>query len=85
MLLDLYPDMVDPIYQETQGGHITKETQYGSSDQPYTFRRMEETTENGVIGNSYAATPEKGRQVNEINVNRFAEVMRTLWKEDHAG
>ena len=81
MLLDLYPDMVDPIYKETKGGNISKDTPKGGEGKPYTFHRMEETTENGAIGNSYAATPEKGRLVNEVNVARFAGVIDQIWQE----
>ena len=78
MMLELYPDLVDPIYKETKGGNITKDN-YPGPPAPYTFRRMEEKTDNGAVGNSYAATPEKGKRLVEVTVDNVTRIISELW------
>lgn len=70
-------DMVDPIYKETKGspGYPLEVEENGVVE---TFHRMEMHTPNGVMGNSYAATLEKGEKM----VARFTKGMADALCED---
>ena len=78
MMLALYPELVDPIYKETKGGNVTKDN-YPGPAKPYTFQRMEEKTDNGSVGNAYAATPEKGQRLVEVTVANVARIISEIW------
>ena len=81
MVLAMDETLVDPVYKTTRGN-------FGYDFEPmdkgvvYTFHRMESHTENGVMGNSYLATKEKG----DLLKLRFAAGMvsllenQELWK-----
>jgi creatinine amidohydrolase len=77
MMLAYYPELVDPIYKETKGGNITKDTKLGAG--AYTFSRFETKTECGALGNSYAATPEKGKIILEAMGKNLAKAVSDLW------
>ena len=78
MMLALYPELVDPIYKETKGGNVTRDN-YPGPAKPYTFQRMEEKTDNGSVGNAYAATPEKGQRLVEVTVANVARIISEIW------
>lgn len=80
MVLALDESFVDPIYKETKGsmsfGHKIEDDGIFS-----TFHRMEAHTENGVMGNSYAATAEKGKKILDREIQGMADFLMddTLW------
>lgn len=80
LILALDEDFVDPVYLETKGsmsfGHPAED-----SGRLSTFHRMEAHTENGVMGNAYAATAEKGRQILGREIQGLASLLmdNTLW------
>ncbi len=78
VMLAMYPELVDPIYKEIKGGNITKDNYPGPS-KPYTFQRMEERTDNGSVGNAYAATPEKGEKIVATFSRKLAALISELW------
>lgn len=80
LMLAVNEALVDPIYKETKGypGHCLKVEDEGTLS---TFHRMESHTENGVMGNSYAATKEKGEKVITRYINGMADILEDdqLW------
>ena len=78
--LHLYPDLVDPSYKEVKSGNYSKENSFGGGGKPYTFWRIEHYTDNGAIGNTYAASPEKGKRLVEAYSNKLAEIIAGLWE-----
>ena len=77
--LHLYPDLVDPSYKEVKSGNYSKENSFGGGGKPYTFWRMEHYTENGAIGNTYAASPEKGKRLVDVMVKNLTQIIKELW------
>ncbi len=80
IMLAIDETLVDPIYKETKGYpdgcHSAEDRGIVS-----TFHRMESHTANGVMGNSYAATKEKGEKAIKCFVNTITDVLAddTLW------
>lgn len=74
--------LVDPIYQETKGnpGYPLDVENKGILT---TFHRMEMHTPNGVMGNSYAATKEKGEAITARMVKGLADALceDRLWEQ----
>lgn len=72
--------LVDPVYRETKGypGDTTEAEDRGLIR---TFHRMDAHTENGVMGNSYMATKEKGERLAEAATARLVETLsdERLW------
>ncbi len=82
-LMLAYDDsLVDPIYKETSGypDGCTKREDEGSV---HTFHHMEAHTKNGVMGNSYAATKEKGLAIAQATTAKLVEVLRDeeIWRQ----
>jgi creatinine amidohydrolase len=77
LMMAINETLVDPIYKETKGyaGHCLKVEDDGILS---TFHRMESHTENGVMGNSCAATKEKG----EMIVARYVKAMADILEDD---
>ena len=73
--------LVDPIYKETSGyaGGCTRHEDEGVL---HTFHRMEAHTVNGVMGNSYAATKEKGEAIADVNTKKLVEILsdEVIWQ-----
>ncbi len=76
--LHLYPDLVDPSYKEVKGGDYSKEKPF-TGPKVYTFWRMEQYTDNGAIGNTYAASPEKGKRLVDVMVKNLTRLIKELW------
>jgi len=79
MMLALWEALVEPCYTTTSGpmGHPTGAEDAGLVS---TFRRMEEMTENGVMGNSYKATKAKGERMAEAMTQAVADTITSgLW------
>ncbi|MDO4798949.1 MAG: creatininase family protein [Bacillota bacterium] len=66
--------LVDPIYRSTSGnpGACTDAEARGDIA---TFRRMETHTENGVMGEAFAATKEKGERLAQAFTQRLVETL----------
>lgn len=85
IMLAIDEALVDPIYRDTSGGGS-----YGlwSRDEGFakTFSRMEEVTSNGVEGNSYAATAQKGAALIETASNNICRILSedALWDKTEA-
>ena len=81
LMLAYDESLVDPIYKETTGypGGCTKWEDEGVL---HTFHRMEAHTVNGVMGNSCAATREKGEAMAEATTKKLVEILSddVLWK-----
>lgn len=82
-LMLAYDDsLVDPVYLETSGygGGCTK---YEDEGVLHTFHRMEAHTKNGVMGNSCAATKEKGIALADATTRRLVEILsdEEIWKQ----
>lgn len=79
-MLAIDETLVDPIYKETSGyyGGATEGETKGFIS---TFHRMETTTPNGVMGNSYMATKEKGEKMIAASVKSVADILsdENLW------
>lgn len=60
LMLALDESLVDPCYKEAKGGNVQKGTPHGRPGRPFTFLPFETRTETGILGNSYAATRERG-------------------------
>ena len=73
--------LVDPIYKETSGypDGCTKQEDEGLI---HTFHRMEAHTVNGVMGNSDAATKEKGEAIADVNTKKLVEILsdEIIWQ-----
>ena len=81
MMLAYDETLVDPIYKETSGyaGGCTRHEDEGVL---HTFHRMESHTVNGVMGNSYAATKEKGEILADVNTKKLVEILSddAIWQ-----
>ena len=66
--------MLDPVYKTTKvyPGYTTEAEDLGYLK---TFHRQETHTENGVMGNSYLATKEKGLKLAEAATKRLSETL----------
>jgi len=77
LMLAIDESLVDPIYSQTrgdtEGGHQLGQPRFLSA-----YRRFDKYTKNGVIGNSYAATKEKGEQM----VTAFVETIVGILEND---
>lgn len=80
LMLAINESLVDPIYKETSGKSVCG---FWAEDDGMisTFRRMEHVTDNGVEGNSYAATKEKGEAIIALSVTNLVNVLSSpqLW------
>jgi creatinine amidohydrolase len=72
--------LVDPIYKETSG-YAGGCTRHEDEVVLHTFHRMEAHTVNGVMGNSYAATKEKGEAMIAEMVGNLTRILSDdcLW------
>ena len=81
LMLAYDESLVDPIYKETSGygGGCTAWEDEGVL---HTFHRMEAHTVNGVMGNSYAATKEKGEILADVNTKKLVEILsdEVIWQ-----
>jgi len=81
LMLAYDESLVDPIYKETTGypGGCTK---YEDEGVLHTFHRMEAHTVNGVMGNSCAATREKGEALAAATTAKLVEILsdETIWQ-----
>ena len=81
LMLAYDESLVDPIYKETSGypGGCTKHEDEGVL---HTFHRMEAHTVNGVMGNSCAATREKGEALAAATTAKLVEILsdETIWQ-----
>ena len=82
LLMALDEDLIDPIYKETKGPleYVLDAENKGILS---TFHKMEQHTPNGVKGNSYLATPEKGKKMVERFVKGMADTLSNpeVWKQ----
>jgi creatinine amidohydrolase len=80
LMLAIDETLVDPIYKETSGS-MSVGTSLEDRGLISTFHRMESHTENGVMGNSYAATKEKGEKLVSVVVDFLYDVLinEELW------
>ena len=75
------PETVKAIYKETSG-YGGGCTQWEDQGVLHTFHRMEAHTVNGVMGNSYAATKEKGEILADVNTKKLVEILSddAIWQ-----
>ncbi|HIU43548.1 MAG TPA: creatininase family protein [Candidatus Ventrousia excrementavium] len=82
LLWALDEEWIDPIYKETKGnpGYPLEAEEDGTLS---TFHRMEAHTENGVMGNAWLASREKGEKMVERMVKGMADVLcdDRLWEQ----
>jgi creatinine amidohydrolase len=80
LMLAIDETLVDPVYKETSGS-MSMGTSLEDKGLVSTFHRMESHTENGVMGNSYAATKEKGEKLMAVVVDFLYEALSNeeLW------
>lgn len=75
-------EFIDPIYKDTKGnpGYPLEAEENGIL---HTFHRMEMHTENGVMGNSYLASFEKGKNMVQRMVKGMADTLcdDRLWSQ----
>ncbi len=82
LMLAINEDLVDPIYKQTSGN-----SSYGTDLEDdgviHTFHRMEHMTDNGVMGNSNAASKEKGEKIVERMTQSLADILcrDDLWNQ----
>jgi creatinine amidohydrolase len=81
LMLAINEDLVDPIYKETKGPMHQAPTAAENAGAVHTFRRMDEETPNGVMGNSYLATKAKGEKMVATYVATAADALAGLWAE----
>jgi len=81
-MLALDESLVDPCYKEAKGGNVQKGTPHGRPGRPFTFLPFETRTETGILGNSYAATREKGEQLWEAVASHLVQALLDpeLWQ-----
>ena len=74
--------LVDPSYRELSG-KPDYNTVYENEGSVATFHFMETHTENGIMGNAYAATKEKGQKLIEAYSDRVCEILsdKLLWDQ----
>ena len=81
LMLAYDESLVDPIYKETSGygGGCTVHEDEGVL---HTFHRMEAHTANGVMGNSCAATKEKGIALADATTKKLVEILsdEVIWQ-----
>lgn len=82
LMLALDESLVDPCYKEAKGGNVQKGTPHGRPGRPFTFLPFETRTETGILGNSYAATREKGEQLWEAVASHLVQALLDpeLWQ-----
>lgn len=82
LLMAYNEDLILPIYQEIKG-NIERPGLSEAQKLVSTFRRMEFTTDNGVMGNTYAASVEKGHKLLDISVEGLTKIIcdDKLWEE----
>lgn len=82
LILAMDATLVDPVYQQTKGnpGYGMEVLDNGVLE---TFHRMEAHTENGVMGNAYAASVEKGQALVQRMTKDMADVLEdeSLWDQ----
>lgn len=80
LVLAVDESLVDPIYKETKGnpGDCTTLEDKGLIS---TFHRMESHTPNGVMGNAYLATKEKGTAMLNTMISSLSDIVSAeeLW------
>lgn len=81
LMLSMDESLVDPMYKTTRG-NFGYDFEPMDSGMVYTFHRMESHTENGVMGNSYLATKEKGNSLKMRFAAGMVSLLETadLWK-----
>ena len=81
LMLAYDESLVDPIYKETSG-YPDGCTRHEDDGVLHTFHRMEAHTVNGVMGNSYAATKEKGEILADVNTKKLVEILsdEVIWQ-----
>ena len=81
LMLAYDESLVDPIYRETSGyeGGCTPWEDQGVL---HTFHKMEAHTRNGVMGNSCAATREKGEKLADATTKKLVEILsdQRIWQ-----
>ena len=82
MVLSYDETLVDPVYKQTKGnpGYPLEVENNGIL---HTFHRMEIHTENGVMGNSFMASKEKGDKMTERFVDGFVKIFSDdrIWNQ----
>ena len=80
LMLAYDESLVDPVYKETQGG-LSACTNYENQGILHTFHRMEAKTHNGVMGNSWAATKEKGLALAKATTEKLVAMLsdESIW------
>ena len=81
MMLAFDETLVDPIYKQTSG-YPDGCTKWEDEGVIHTFHHMEAHTANGVMGNSYAATKEKGEAMAAAFEAKLVEALsdETIWQ-----
>lgn len=82
LLLACDETLVDPSYKHLSGP-LLKEGYPELARQASTFHRMEFKTPNGIIGNTYAATREKGERMIAYSIDHLSDILccDALWAE----
>lgn len=82
LLMACDEDLVRPCYKELKGP-IEKSGLKEEVKLVSTFHRMEWVTENGIKGNTYAASLEKGHKLMNISVKHLTEILSCdqLWED----
>ncbi len=82
LMLAYDESLVDPCYRETKG-YPGGCSVYEDQGLVSTFHKMESHTENGVMGNSYLASKEKGFALAEAAASKLVEVLSdpVLWEQ----
>ena len=81
MMLAYDETLVDPIYKQTSG-YPDGCTKWEDEGVIHTFHHMEAHTVNGVMGNSYAATKEKGEAMAAAFTAKLVDALsdETIWQ-----
>ena len=81
LMLAYDESLVDPIYKETTG-YPDGCTKHEDEGVLHTFHRMEAHTVNGVMGNSCAATKEKGEALAAATTAKLVEILsdEVIWQ-----
>lgn len=82
MMLAYDESLVDPIYKETSG-YPDGCTKWEDAGVIHTFHHMEAHTLNGVMGNSYAATKQKGEALSQAFTDKLVEALSDdiIWNQ----
>lgn len=82
LLMAYDESLILPCYKELKG-NIERPGLKPEVKLVSTFHRMEWTTENGIEGNTYAATKEKGEKLLEISVRHLTDILccDQLWED----